>query len=174
MTQISITDEALQLSGARSTRKKQLKRGKYLFREKRQQWEQTTSRKGCNHFELLIYPNLNLMNKELILFLKSIFSMRCANRQNISGFIHIRNTIKNKKTTRKSKLLMLIGVFSTVGLFSYTKRTFSYKEQLVSPSDVLESLLQSSIFTYSQYTHQNRLLWSSWFTRLHLPLNLQT
>lgn len=92
------------------------------------------------------------MIKELILFLKSIFLIRCANKQNISGFLHIRSTIKNIKTTGKSKLLMLVGVFSTVGPFSYTKRTPSYKEELVSLSDVLESLFQSSIITYSQ-TH---------------------
>ena len=44
---------------------------------------------------------------------------------------------------------MLIGVFSTVSPFNYTKRTSSYKEILVSLSDVLESLVQSSTITYS-------------------------
>lgn len=34
------------------------------------------------------------MNKEFIIFLKSIFSIRCENKQNISDFIYIGNIIK--------------------------------------------------------------------------------
>lgn len=90
----SVTDQALQPSEVTRTRGKKSESSKCLFRKRSQQWEQTTSREGCNHSELLIYPNLNLMNKEKIIFLKSIFLTRCANKQNIRDFIYIRNIIK--------------------------------------------------------------------------------
>lgn len=129
-------------------KEKKLQRGKYLFRGEVSN-ESRPQAEGCNHFELLIYSNLNLTIKELILFLKSIFSIRCANKQNISAFISIKNTIKHIKTTGKSKLLMLVAVFSSRSIQLHKKtQTFRYKK-IVSLSDVLESHLQSSSITYS-------------------------
>lgn len=43
---------------------------------------------------------------------------------------------------------MLVAVFSTVSPFNYTKRISSYREELVSLSDVLESFPQSHVITY--------------------------
>lgn len=43
---------------------------------------------------------------------------------------------------------MLVAVFSTVSPFNYTKRISSYREELVSLSEVLESFLQSHVITY--------------------------
>lgn len=58
-----------------------------MFIQRKKSAMRADHREGCNHSELLIYPNLNLMNKELITFLKPIFLIRCANKQNISDFI---------------------------------------------------------------------------------------
>lgn len=54
------------------------------------------------------------------LILKSFFSIRCINKQNLNGFVYTRTTIKNIKTGI-SKSLLLVVAFSTVCPFNHTK-----------------------------------------------------